>query len=156
MNLVYALSNNLMERHTGLLPVLMIFLASCGSDFSGQAVNEVSADNVNVRKVSHSLATDKDEKLIQLRCGTCHAIDSAEKSIIGPHLAGVLGRDAGSLEGFFFSKGMKDYGEVWTGDILDAFLESPATLVPGTYMAFAGLKKPEQRKLIIDFLKSHE
>lgn len=92
------------------------------------------------------------EKLFRLRCGICHSIDPDRPSVIGPHLAEVFGRSAGSIEGFAYSEAMQAYGKKWTPENMNEFLEKPGELVPGNRMAFVGLKNAEQRKLIIEYL----
>ncbi|TDW19854.1 cytochrome c [Rhizobium azibense] len=69
------------------------------------------------------------EKLFA-RCSACHSVDGQEK--IGPSLAGVVGRKAGSVEGARYSKALVQSQIVWTEQNLDAYLSAPATLVRGT------------------------
>jgi cytochrome c len=86
------------------------------------------------------------------KCKTCHSLE-AGKNKLGPHLAGVIGREAGSVEGFKYSKAMADSGLVWDEATLDAFLAKPKEVVPKSKMAFAGLKKEQQRQDLIAYLK---
>ncbi len=86
------------------------------------------------------------------KCKTCHSLE-AGKNKLGPHLAGVIGREAGSVEGFKYSKAMADSGLVWDEATLDAFLAKPKDVVPKSKMAFAGLKKEKQRQDVIAYLK---
>jgi cytochrome c len=92
------------------------------------------------------------EKLFNTRCAICHAVDVNKTSVIGPHLAGVSGRPAGTLEAFAYSSAMKTYALNWNDENLNSFLKNPALLVPGNRMAFAGLGKAEQRQHIIEYL----
>ena len=87
------------------------------------------------------------------QCKTCHV---AEKGVnrVGPSLWGVVGRSAGSIEGFKYSPANKNSGLVWTADQLFTYLEAPQKVVKGTYMAFAGLKKPQDRADVIAYLKT--
>jgi cytochrome c len=86
------------------------------------------------------------------KCKTCHSLE-AGKNKLGPHLAGVIGREAGSVEGYKYSKAMADSGLVWDEATLDAFLAKPKEVVPKSKMAFAGLKKEKQRQDVIAYLK---
>ena len=78
------------------------------------------------------------------RCKACHSIDAERRSPVGPNLSGVLGRAAGTLEGFRYSNAMKAKDIDWTEENLRAFLASPRTFVPGTRMGFGGLRNTEQ------------
>ena len=66
------------------------------------------------------------------RCAGCHAETTQNK--VGPGLAGVFGRVAGTAPGFRYSKAMVGYAKRWDDQTLDAFLAAPATAVPGTTM----------------------
>jgi cytochrome c len=87
------------------------------------------------------------------QCKTCHV---AEKGVnrVGPSLWGLVGRTAGSIEGFKYSPANKNSGIVWTEEKLFEYLESPQKVIKGTYMAFAGLKNPQDRADVIAYLKT--
>jgi cytochrome c2 len=87
------------------------------------------------------------------QCAACHSTEPG-KTIIGPSLAGVYGHKAGQIPGFQFSDAMKNSGMVLNAANLDKFLADPKGTVPGTIMAFAGLKEAGQRKAVIDYLKT--
>ena len=87
------------------------------------------------------------------QCTACHSTTPG-KTIIGPSLAHVYGREAGELKGFQYSDAMEHAEFRWTAANLDAFLSNPAAKVPGTMMALAGIKDAAQRKAIIDYLKT--
>jgi cytochrome c len=84
------------------------------------------------------------------RCSACHAL-SQDK--IGPHLAGVVGRTAGSVAGFKYSVAMRAYGKPWSEPTLDAFLANPAKAVPGAAMML-NLGSPADRADVIAYLKT--
>jgi len=87
------------------------------------------------------------------QCSACHST-APGKTIIGPSLAGVYGHKAGQVAGFQFSDAMKSSGMVLNEKNLDAFLANPMGKVPGTTMAYAGVKDAAQRKAIIAYLKT--
>ena len=71
---------------------------------------------------------------------------------VGLSLNGLIGRTAGTEAGFTYSDAMKQAGEgrlVWSNDTLFAYLENPKAMVPGTKMAFAGLKSEDDRYAVI-------
>jgi cytochrome c len=90
------------------------------------------------------------QRLFQQRCGACHQIDSTRNGV-GPHLQGVIGRAAGSVDGFRYSAAMQGSGITWDAAQLDTFLTNPAGLVRGTRMT-QRFAKADERKAIIDFL----
>lgn len=94
------------------------------------------------------------EGLFVKRCKSCHKIEPGKHGA-GPSLHGIMNRMAGTAEGFKrYSKSMKDLGEHWSPEALDAFLEKPRKYVPKTRMSFAGLKNTEDRQAIIAYLRS--
>lgn len=86
------------------------------------------------------------------KCKSCHVADE-EKNKIGPHLVNLFGRAAGSLEGYKYSDAMKSSGLVWDDETLAQYLAKPRDFVPGTKMAFAGLKKQDQVEDLLAYLK---
>ena len=90
------------------------------------------------------------------KCMACHAI--AEKSNkVGPHLVALVGRAVATVEGYAYSDSMKNYaatGAVWDESALQAYLENPKAIVTKSKMAFPGLKKEDERKDLIAFLKT--
>ena len=86
------------------------------------------------------------------KCKACHSLEEGKKKI-GPSLHGIIGSEAGKVEGFKYSQAMLDSGITWTVENLDAYLEKPKEFMPGNKMVFVGLKKPEQRADVIAYLK---
>ena len=91
-------------------------------------------------------------KRVYNKCKACHVVNK-EKNKIGPHLVGLFGRKAGTVAGFKYSKSMKTSGIVWNEKTLDAYLKKPRTMIKGTRMAFAGLRKDKDRANLIAYLK---
>lgn len=94
----------------------------------------------------------KGEKIFA-QCRACHSVQEGQNRV-GPSLYGVVGRTAGTVPGFNYSKANKESGVTWTEDVLFRYLEAPQQFMPGTRMAFAGLKQAQDRADIIEYLRS--
>ena len=86
------------------------------------------------------------------KCSACHMIVSDGKNMIGPNLWGVIGRTAGSISDYKYSKAMVAYGKEWTFEEMNAYLIKPQAYIKGTKMAFAGLRKEKDRASVIKYL----
>ena len=93
------------------------------------------------------------------KCKACHMVGEGAKNRVGPELTDVVGRPAGTAEGFKYSSAMQDAGKgglVWDDTSLHAYLADPKALVPGNKMTFVGLKKDKDRDAVIAYLDSFE
>ena len=99
-----------------------------------------------------AVAEEPRETLFKKNCAICHTLE-AGKNKIGPSLAGVVGRKAGSVPGFAYSTANKNSGDIWDAQTLDTYLADPRKFMPGTKMVFAGLKNLQDRKALIEYLK---
>ena len=93
-------------------------------------------------------------KKVYNKCKACHALVEGKKKV-GPSLFGIIDRGAAEVNGFKYSKAMKGSGLTWDEDTLAKFLTKPKALVPGTRMAFAGLKKEADVANVIAFIKAN-
>ncbi|MEZ5831375.1 MAG: cytochrome c family protein [Dongiaceae bacterium] len=91
---------------------------------------------------------------IAKKCETCHSFDPSGANKVGPGLYGVIGRMAGTHEGFAYSDAMKAHGKPWTFADLNHFIASPKTFVPGTKMSFPGLPKVQDRADLLAWLNT--
>jgi nitrite reductase (NO-forming) len=85
------------------------------------------------------------------KCQACHSLE-AGKTILGPSLAGIVGRKSASDANFNYSPAMEQAGLTWDPPTLDAYLADPAKVVPGNHMPFPGLKTDHDRDDVIAFL----
>ncbi|SDR44226.1 cytochrome c [Rhizobiales bacterium GAS113] len=97
-------------------------------------------------------AAERGRVLFQQQCGSCHQV-AQPRNGIGPTLQGLVGRAAGSVEGFNYSPALKGSGITWTPEALDSYLTNPAAMVRGTRMA-QRVPDEQQRRDIIEFLKA--
>ncbi len=105
---------------------------------------------------AYSQDADQGEKVFK-KCAACHAVGEGAKNKIGPHLNDLFGRVAGTLDGYEYSKAMKNAGDeglTWSVESTDEFLKKPKSVVKKTKMAFGGLKKDEDRANVIAYLQT--
>ncbi len=91
------------------------------------------------------------EKIFK-KCAVCHLRDDSGKHLVGPNLQGVVDKMSGRAADFPYSLAMLEAQRKWTPEALDQFLENPMVVLPGTSMAFAGIRKPHQRAAIVCYL----
>ena len=95
-------------------------------------------------------AAPSGEAVFKQRCAVCHSIAPAPGKM-GPPLAGVAGRKAGTLPGYAYSTAMKGSKLTWNAATLDTYLKAPAKSVPGTKM-LVGAPDAEQRAALVAYL----
>ena len=88
------------------------------------------------------------------KCTACHMIAAGGKNMIGPNLWSVIGRQAGVVSDYKYSKAMIAYGKEWTFEEMNSYLIKPQAYVKGTKMAFAGLRKEKDRASVILYMNS--
>lgn len=91
------------------------------------------------------------------KCRACHEIGADAKTKTGPILTAIVGREAGTEDGYKYSKALiaaAEGGLVWDEASLDAFLTKPKDFLPKTKMTFAGLRKEADRENLIAYLAS--
>ena len=91
-------------------------------------------------------------KMIFKKCAACHSASKGGSNKIGPALWGVIGRKAGSISDYKYSKAMSEFGKIWNFKTINAFLIKPKDYIKGTKMAYAGLKEEKDRASIILYL----
>lgn len=100
--------------------------------------------------------TQQGNTLFDTDCTVCHSVQKGVVGMMGPNLFGVVGRAAGSLEGFSYSKAMKDRAKPWDSDSIQAFITQPQSYVPGTYMPFMGMDSAEGRAEVACYLSQQK
>ena len=86
-------------------------------------------------------------------CAACHS-PAPNANGVGPSLYGIVGRKAGSVPGFVYSRAMKNSNLSWTAQTLDAYLADPQKLVPGNHMPYSGMPDAQERAALIAYLQS--
>lgn len=88
------------------------------------------------------------------KCAACHSFDKGGANKIGPNLYAILGRDVASVDGFSYSEALTGIEGDWGWENLSAFLANPKAFAAGTKMAFAGVKRDNQRADLLLYLHS--
>lgn len=92
-------------------------------------------------------------KLVFAQCRTCHVTDAGVNKV-GPSLAGIVGRKAGTVSGFSYSPANASADVTWTKEKLFQYLEKPQRVVPKTKMVFAGMPDAQKRADVIAYLEN--
>jgi nitrite reductase (NO-forming) len=90
-------------------------------------------------------------KLVFRKCQVCHSLEPG-KDVLGPSLAGVIGRKSGAEPSYAYSPAMKGANLTWDAKTLDAYLDDPQKFIPGNKMPFPGLKTSQDRADVIAYL----
>lgn len=90
------------------------------------------------------------------QCRACHTIDAGGRNGVGPNLHGIVGRAAGSIEGFRYSANMQEWrqGQSWTEENLRRYIANPKDVLPRGSMAFPGIRNEQQLNDLIAYLKA--
>ena len=115
---------------------------------------EASSESGNIMALFASTNAEEGAKIFK-KCAACHSITEGGANKIGPALWGVLGKPAGSVPGYKYSKAMAAHGKNWSFEEMNGFLIKPKDWIKGTKMSFAGLKKPEERAAVILYMNEN-
>jgi len=141
--------------HAKYMILPAIFLTACGGaseSTSTPAPTPRAQTAPIVQTASPQTPVERGAKLYK-RCKACHTLESGGKHKVGPNLWAIYGAKAGSKEGFRYSKVMAASDIVWDDATLDAYIKKPSEFMKGNRMSFVGLKKEEDRKALLIYLK---
>ncbi|MEM8987951.1 MAG: c-type cytochrome [Pseudomonadota bacterium] len=129
------------------LAILALFcagvLSACGGgDDSG---------DMNASEIQISMGRDA----FRRACGACHMAAENGRNMVGPNLYDMIGREAGSLDGFSYSKALRSETFKWDERRMSLWIENPDALVTGHRMkSYTPVRDPAQRDAIIAYLAS--
>ena len=89
-------------------------------------------------------------------CAVCHSVTKGMTGMMGPNLAGVVGRKSGSQEGFNYSQAMRSKDINWQAENIAQLITQPQAYVPGTYMPYMGMASADDRQAVVCFLKEQQ
>ena len=116
--------------------------------------DSVSSDSGNIMALFASASAAEGAKVFK-KCAACHSITEGGGNKIGPALWGVLGRPAGSIPDYKYSKAMAAHGKNWSFEEMNGFLIKPKDWIKGTKMSFAGLKNAKERAAVILYMNEN-
>lgn len=140
-----------------------LFLTACGdssseapasqvdAEESGAAASSVAAESVQAGNGVTEVSSRRG-MILFLQCRACHDLDVNGINKVGPSLYGIVGSAAGTKAGFTYSDAMKSSAIVWSMEALEKFIENPAAHVPGTIMAFVGIRDADDRAALLGYL----
>ena len=111
----------------------------------------LAAAPVDLGTLLASADPERGKRTAQL-CASCHTFDRGGANRVGPNLWGIVGRDIGGTGGFAYSPAVAGHPGSWTYEELDRWLTSPARAIPGTKMAFNGVRNPKDRANLLAYL----
>ena len=116
--------------------------------------SSVSSESGNIMALFASTSAAEGAKVFK-KCAACHSITEGGGNKIGPALWGVMGRSAGSVPDYKYSKAMVAYGKPWSFEEMDGFLIKPKEWIKGTKMSFVGLKNAKDRAAVILYMNQN-
>lgn len=132
---------------------LALGVAACGQAAPESDDPAPAASPAADAAIAEVAAASREAPAAFAQCRTCHQV-APGKHGVGPSLAGIYGKPAGSMPGYTYSSAMMASGLAWDEATLGAFLEAPRKTVPGTKMVYPGLKDAAQRAEVIGYLKT--
>ena len=130
-------------------------IASVSTSTTTETISASSSSGSGEIMALLASASVADGKKLFKKCAACHSIAKGGGNKIGPALWGVLGRQAGLVSDYKYSKAMTSHGKAWSFEEMDGFLTKPKDLVKGTKMSFVGLKKETDRAAVILYMNKN-
>jgi len=113
-----------------------------------------SSGSENIMTLFASTSVDDGKKVFK-KCAACHSIAKGGVNKIGPALWGVIGRKAGSISDYKYSKALAAHEKSWSFEEMNGFLIKPKDWIKGTKMSFAGLKNAKDRAAVILYMNEN-
>jgi cytochrome c len=93
---------------------------------------------------------------VYAQCRACHQVGETAKNLVGPQLNGMFGRKSGTVDGYNYTDANKNSNITWDVKTFSEYIVDPRGKIPGTKMAFAGIKNPQQVEDLIAYLKQFD
>ena len=118
-------------------------------------ISSGESESENIMALFASTSAADGAKIFKKNCSQCHSVTKEGKNKIGPKLFAVLGRQAGSISDYKYSKAMAAHGKKWTVEEMNNFLIKPKAWIKGTKMSYIGLRTLKDRAAIILYLNEN-
>ena len=131
-------------------------VASGASDADATSAEEssVASESGDIMALFASASAAEGAKVFK-KCAACHSIAEGGANKIGPALWGVIGRKAGSVPDYKYSKALAAHSKNWSFEEMNGFLIKPKEWIKGTKMSFAGLKNAKDRAAVILYMNEN-
>ena len=126
-------------------------------DTSNTTVSTTDSKSIsdgNIMALFASTSADDGAKVFK-KCAACHSVNKGGANKIGPGLWGVIGRKAGSISDYKYSKAMAAHGKNWSFEEMNGFLIKPKDWIKRTKMSFVGLKNAKDRAAVILYMNEN-
>jgi cytochrome c len=142
------------KRIVGLLFLATLGAAGCSGEGGEEAAGPSQADQVALAALPPpwNAADVENGRRVFNQCRSCHTVAAGAPNLVGPNLHGVFQRAVGTKPDYTYSEAARGAGWRWTPAQLDGWLQDPRNFLPGTKMAFAGVKEPADRRDVIGYL----
>lgn len=87
------------------------------------------------------------------KCLVCHEIGAGAKNKVGPLLNGIVGRQAGTIEGFAYTAQNKNSGIVWGESVFREYIKDPRAKIPGTKMVGINIRNEKEAEDLWEYIK---
>ncbi len=124
--------------------------------FASAVVLGFTASGALAQTDDEKAAAAKAGEAVFAQCRACHQVGDKARNGVGPQLNGLLGRHSGSVEGYNYSEANKNSGITWDEKTFAEYIANPREKIPGTKMAYAGLKDPKRVENLIAYLKQFD
>ena len=133
--------------------------ASAGANSTSAGVDATSRDADSAPVASGQADADAENgtglsgEALFLACGGCHSLHPEEKFFVGPHLAGIVGRETAALANYPYSPSLSSASFAWDRGVLFSWIVAAESLLPGTHMLYQNHLAPDEVYRLIDFLE---
>ncbi len=138
-------------RQKAALTTALVLLITGGCSASADEKMQTEADT-GAANVTASAANLKLGFRSYLKCRACHTLNAGQPDLVGPNLAGLFGRKAGTRENFIYTEALTATGIVWDNASLRRWVKNPTEVAPGTTMVFAGITSDEEIDALLAYL----